>query len=115
MKPRLNKKMISLKNSKKASPAIRKLVEIFNNNPEKMADDLKVDQRKLSNMITLANMKEYFLQNDYQSIQFRLAEQNYYDLSLQQRSDFLGSLTPDHLCKSMIMENTKYNPEFAWY
>lgn len=106
--------MISLKNSKSISPTLRKLIEVFNNDPKKASEELKIDERRLSNMLTLAKMKEYFLQKEYHSVQLRLAEPNYYNLTLEQRSQFLGSLTSDHLCKSMIMENTKYNEEYQW-
>ena len=56
-------------------------------------------------------MKEYLLTQGYQSFQLRLAEQSYYSWKLEERSKFLGSLTAEHLCKSMIMENKKFNPE----
>jgi hypothetical protein len=73
----------------------------------------KLDERRINNLFTLIKMKQYFLENGYTSFQLRLATQEYYDNKLPWRSKFLGTLTPDHLCKTMVMENKKYKEENA--
>jgi prolyl-tRNA editing enzyme YbaK/EbsC (Cys-tRNA(Pro) deacylase) len=44
--------------------------------------------------------------NIFSSI-WKFVPPNYYDLSLEQRSQFLGSPSIHHLCKSLLMENKK--------
>jgi len=71
-----------------------------------------LDERKMDNLFTLIKMKEYFLRNNYQTFQLKLATPEYYENDLAYRSKFLGSLTTDHLCKTMIMENKNYKEAF---
>lgn len=40
------------------------------------------------------------------------AESNYYDLTLEQRRDVLKAPHTTYLCKSLIMENTAFQPEY---
>jgi len=40
------------------------------------------------------------------------AEPNYYNLTLEQRRDVLKAPHTTYLCKSLIMENTAFQPEY---
>ena len=43
------------------------------------------------------------------SVKVVRAPQNYFDLSLEERMDVLDAKSTDHLCKTIIMQNTKYD------
>ena len=51
------------------------------------------------------------VKKDYRSYLLKFAEADYYDMSLEARSIYLGAPV-EYLCKSMVMENTAYNAEF---
>jgi prolyl-tRNA editing enzyme YbaK/EbsC (Cys-tRNA(Pro) deacylase) len=51
----------------------------------------------------------YFRSLKLASIQLKRAEPNYYDLSLDQRREFLKAPSTYHLCKTLVMENTDYD------
>ena len=63
------------------------------------------------NCFTFVKMREVFLKEKFSSVQLRLAEPHYYELSLDQRAQFLKT-EKEYLCKTMVMENTSYNAEY---
>lgn len=69
------------------------------------------DIARYRNCYTMVKMQELLVRHGFTSVQLRLAEPNYYDLKLEERAQFLKT-GKEYLCKSMIMENTAYNPEF---
>ena len=42
------------------------------------------------------------------SVKVVKAPKNYFDLNLEERVDILGAASTDHLCKTIIMQNTRY-------
>ena len=91
---------------------IEKFAAKYGHEFQQLIDSTDVDERKLSNILTLIKMKEYLLANKYYGFQLKLAYPEYYNQKLYERSQFLGSLTTDHLCKSIILENKKFNPQY---
>ena len=63
------------------------------------------------NCFTMVKMRELFIRGGFSSVQLKLSEPEYYEMSLNQRAQFLNT-SQEYLCKTMIMENTSYNPEF---
>ena len=66
---------------------------------------------RLRNYFTYAKMRELLLRHGYKSAYLKMAEPDYYDRTLEERSEILQSPI-ETLCKTMVMENTAYNPEF---
>jgi prolyl-tRNA editing enzyme YbaK/EbsC (Cys-tRNA(Pro) deacylase) len=50
----------------------------------------------------------FFRSHQLCSVQLKRANSNYYDLTLEQRRQFLHAPSTYHLCKTIIMENTAY-------
>ena len=48
-------------------------------------------------------------ENGLSSIKLVRAPQNYFDLSLEERMDVLGAPSTEHLCKTIVMQNTRYD------
>ncbi len=69
------------------------------------------DVVRLRNCYTFVKMKELLLSKGYHSHHLKLSEPDYYDTPLEARAKFLESPV-EYLCKTMVMENTAYNPEF---
>lgn len=97
--------------------AANTLIEAFYSKNPKVFEEVGTlsedEQRRLRTIMTMLKMKEYLLRQGFQSFQLKVADKTYYDWTLPRRIEFLGTLTPLHLCKSMIMENKKYDPEYA--
>jgi prolyl-tRNA editing enzyme YbaK/EbsC (Cys-tRNA(Pro) deacylase) len=55
------------------------------------------------------NLWYYFRTLGLKSVQIKRAQDNYYELSLTQRKEFLQAPSTYHLCKTIIMENTAYD------
>lgn len=45
------------------------------------------------------------------SFEFKQAPPDYYEWELEKRKEYLGAKSVDHLCKSLIIENTKCRDE----
>eukprot|EP00871_Galdieria_phlegrea_P005653 jgi/Galph1/6089/GphlegSOOS_G4663.1 len=62
-------------------------------------------------------VRELFLEalaDSLLSSRFRLCPHDYYDWPLAVRKSFLGNIpSEDHLCKSLVLQNTKYCEKFA--
>lgn len=56
------------------------------------------------------NINRYLL--PHLSLRIVIADQYYYDKSLEARRDILDTLSTDFLCKTIIFENTAYNPKY---
>lgn len=52
---------------------------------------------------------KFFNQNNIYSYNIKQANSNYYDLTLDQRKEFLGSNIKDNLCKTIILENKNFD------
>ena len=91
--------------------AVNKFLEKYETQILEVLESTTLDKRRTENLFTLLYMKEYLLSKNYTSFQLKLATPDYYTWKLAQRTEFLGSLTTDHLCKSMIMENKKHNED----
>ena len=63
---------------------------------------------------TEVELLHYFRQLRLRSIQLVRAPSNYYDWSLEERRSFLNAASTFHLCKTIVLENTAWNPEFAY-
>ena len=64
------------------------------------------------------SLRYFFRTLHLMSVQLKRAQANYYEISLEQRRDFLGAPSTYHLCKTIIMENTAYDESAAadpWY
>lgn len=59
------------------------------------------------------DLKYYFRTLRLKSFQLKRAQADYYEISLEQRRDFLGAPSTYHLCKTIIMENTAFDSNFA--
>ncbi len=79
-------------------------MEISNENQEKFRD--------AQQNLMLMRQKLQFLENGYRTFHVKKVSPNYYDLSLTQRKDILEAPSEEFLCKSIIMENTEFKPEF---
>lgn len=55
----------------------------------------------------------YFRRLCVSSVQIKRAQSNYYDLTLEQRREFLNAPSTYHLCKTIVMENTAYDETAA--
>jgi hypothetical protein len=96
---------------KSENTAIEKYVEKHLSGLESAVSDDK-EVARIRNIFTFLKMKELFIREGFLSTNLVIAEPNYYSLSLAERGRFLQ--TPiESLCKTMVMENTAYNPEYA--
>jgi len=59
-----------------------------------------------------ARMIEFFINNKIYSYKIVEAQNNYYELTLQQRMDILGAHSIDVLCKTIILENTSFDEKY---
>ena len=80
-----------------------------------LEDAPKTDpQSQLEHRISLDSMKtrltEYFLANKIYSYRIVEAPSNYYHLTLDERREIIKCHTKDIICKSIILENTVYDP-----
>ncbi|KAL4506803.1 hypothetical protein ABPG72_001224 [Tetrahymena utriculariae] len=57
-------------------------------------------------------LKIYFAEKGWVSVDIQKVEKGYYDQDLSWRMRRLGAPSEAYLCKSMIMENTGFKPEF---
>ena len=48
----------------------------------------------------------------HSSMQIVIADQYYYDKPLEERVKILSTLSTSFLCKTIVFENTAYNPKF---
>lgn len=78
---------------------------------EQTASFSEAKVNRIRNVFTFGKMKEIFLRNNFKSYDLRLVESDYYDKTLEERSKILRAPV-NTLCKSMIMENTAYQPEY---
>ena len=46
------------------------------------------------------------------SLRLVIADEYYYDKTLEQRRDILDTLDTSFLCKTIVFENTAYNPKY---
>ena len=53
-------------------------------------------------------IKQECIQLKFNYAIFKQVPTDYYDRSLEERMNLLGAPTVDHLCKSLIMENTRF-------
>lgn len=66
-----------------------------------------------SNLLSgLLRLKIYLNQQNYKSFHLIVVSPDYYQKTLQERQQILRAPSPAYLCKSMIMENTAFKPEF---
>lgn len=96
---------------KEANTAIEKFIE---QNLEGLeANNLgEKETARVRNIFTFLKMKELFIREGYLTAELRIAEADYYSMTLADRGRFLQ--TPvESLCKTMVMENTAYNAEYA--
>lgn len=56
--------------------------------------------------------KYYFISNEYQSYELRAVESNYYEFELCQRKRILNAPHESYLCKTIIMENKSFDPQY---
>ena len=49
--------------------------------------------------------------HELHSVQVARATDNYFELSYEQRKEFLGCASTYSLCKTIIMKNTRYDEE----
>jgi hypothetical protein len=59
-----------------------------------------------------ARMIEYFVKNKIYSYKIVEADPSYYKLNLNQRKNVLGAYTIDILCKTIVLENTAFDPSY---
>ncbi len=75
-------------------------------------EDLNNNLKKRDLDYQKARMVEYFMQNNMYSYQIKEADFDYYDKPLEVRQKFLSAENIDSVCKSMILENTAFEPEY---
>ena len=56
------------------------------------------------------NINRYLSPNH--SLRIVIADQYYYDKTLEERRDILDTIDTSHLCKTIVFENTSYNPKY---
>jgi len=57
-------------------------------------------------------LKNYFSEKNWLSVDVIKVEKGYYEKNLTWRRDRLNAPSEAYLCKSMIMENTAFKPEY---
>lgn len=57
-------------------------------------------------------MIEFFVKNKIYSYKIVEAESNYYNRTLEERKDILGAHSIDVLCKTIVLENTSFDPKY---
>ncbi|CAD8173976.1 unnamed protein product [Paramecium pentaurelia] len=60
----------------------------------------------------MKKMTTYLDTNGYKKFKLFQAQPNYFDLNYQERKELLQAPSIDYLCKSIIMENTKYDDSY---
>lgn len=55
----------------------------------------------------------FFRSHKLRSIQIRRAPEDYYEWTLERRRDFLQAPSTFYLCKTIVLENTAWNPLFS--
>ena len=58
-------------------------------------------------------LTELKVRQDLSSVQVARAPDNYFDLNYEQRKVFLGCASTYSLCKTIVMQNTRYADEVA--
>lgn len=53
-------------------------------------------------------MRKFLAVNNIEEFDLVRVRPDYYELTLEQRRDLLRAPTVDHLCKTVVMENTKH-------
>ena len=48
----------------------------------------------------------------YYSFHLKIADSTYYNWTLGERKEFLQTHSEDHLCKTIVLKNKKFSPEF---
>lgn len=56
----------------------------------------------------IKRIREECIRLGFKYAKFKQVPNNYYQIPLEARRDILGAPTLDHLCKSLIMENTRF-------
>ena len=54
-------------------------------------------------------VKKLRIEAGLESVKVVKAPKDYFDLSLEERVGVLGAASTDHLCKTIIMQNTRYD------
>ncbi len=91
-------------------------MSIINNKDDK--DNLKTQTPfdKLNKRVNLdyqhLQLIKYFIKNKIYSYKIIEADNDYYSLTLEQRRKVLRSHSVDVLCKTIILENTNYDPKY---
>lgn len=73
----------------------------------------EITQHRLTEILSFLKLKEYFLLNNYRTFNLIITDPSFYKTTLTQRLPILGAPTIYHLCKTLVLENTSYNQEFA--
>ena len=74
-------------------------------NPKALKNPKK---EKIDEILNFIKLKEHLLQKNYKSFHLKIAPNTYYTWTLFERQKFLKAHSIDHLCKTIIMKNTKF-------
>ena len=89
-------------------PKINKYFFQKTQNPSNPQNPENVKKEKLDEILNILKLKQHLLSQKYTSFHIKLAPNTYYTWTLTQRQNFLQAHSLDHLCKTIILKNTKF-------
>ena len=86
--------------------------EMKEKHPNDNKDNISYTVKRINLDYQHTRMIEYFIRNKIYSYKIIEADSNYYKLNLNQRKDLLGAHSVDVLCKTIVLENTSFDPKY---
>ena len=69
--------------------------------------------QKIDERLNFLKLKDHLLQRGFRSVYMKFATPDFFEWDFPTRKVFLEAASENHLCKCIIMENKKFNPELA--
>ncbi len=107
--------MLNIFQGRKTKSIIEKLgcldeINKFFNSKTDSQTDQKL-QEQLDEIMNFLKLKEHLIDRGYQSFHIKIADNTYYNWTLEQRAKFLKAHSTDYLCKTIVMKNKKFKEE----
>lgn len=63
----------------------------------------------MDEILNFLKLKEFLMINQYYSFHIKIANSTYYNWTLGERKEYLEAHSEDHLCKTIVMKNKKFD------